>query len=309
MSTHADVNKMKSSNLATVFAPNLLRSLDDQNLLSDAGQSQQVMQALIEDYETIFSEASTSARYDFEFLANGEAPPPSIDMEEWGAEDNEGSGTSSVESQSPDLAHKGPPPPVPRKDSYEPDFTTAANLASVAAAAAAVAAASSASSAPPVPARKKSYERSSMPAPQQRSHLLTAQEASRNASAMIQSLPKFLPALPAESPVVSSSEEPSPALPATPSSAAATAAAESSAGAYEEPIARKPRQSRQTRTLPNTPVATGIRPMSIVMYNQPARPRPQKEEISSFVQQVLAGAVVVLLFNLVLYLLLHLHHV
>jgi len=50
---HSDKNKMKSNNLATVFAPNVLRSLED-DMLTNTAQSSHILQTMIDDFEYLF---------------------------------------------------------------------------------------------------------------------------------------------------------------------------------------------------------------------------------------------------------------
>jgi hypothetical protein len=57
VSTHAGENKMTASNLAMVFAPNLLRSRDDSldTCMADTPHAAKIMESLIDHYAFLFN--------------------------------------------------------------------------------------------------------------------------------------------------------------------------------------------------------------------------------------------------------------
>lgn len=76
ITAHSSANKMTSSNLATVFAPNLLKSPNDdvQTTIEDQPHASSMMQTMIDDFGFLFKEIKDE-KFDFEYYSKGETPP------------------------------------------------------------------------------------------------------------------------------------------------------------------------------------------------------------------------------------------
>ncbi|KCV71241.1 hypothetical protein H696_02191 [Fonticula alba] len=83
-----DSNKMGPNNLSAVFAPNLLRSESEQDPSGDMSgfdikgtqHASEIMYSLLVDFDHIFPDGG-SVHFDFEYIAGGVEPPPSIQVD------------------------------------------------------------------------------------------------------------------------------------------------------------------------------------------------------------------------------------